>query len=234
MSTSWPTGGAHRRRSSAARATTTAVTPSTPALASRVARLPRRSANVRSGRALASCTRRRADPVATVAPVGSPSRLDPTRTSRGSPRSGKAASTRSGATSSGEAGRSLAECTAASASPRATAACTSVTNTPWPPNSARDTSVRRSPSVSTTTNSASTSTAARRAATRSACQRARGEPRVASRRRPVGEVMPDARAPVRGRTGRAGTRRAAPRAGCRRPPSGRPSAGGGVWPPWPG
>ena len=71
--------------------------PSAPARARRVARLPRRSAKVRSGRRLASCTRRRAEPVATVAPVGRSSRRAPTSTSRGSPRSGNAASTRPGA-----------------------------------------------------------------------------------------------------------------------------------------
>ena len=77
VSTSIPSGGDQPSRSRAARAATTAVIPSPPTRDRRVARLPRRSAKVRSGRRLASWTRRRAEPVATVAPVARPSRQDP-------------------------------------------------------------------------------------------------------------------------------------------------------------
>ena len=64
---------------------------------------------VRSGRSHASWARRRAEPVATVAPGARSSRRAPTMTSRGSARSGTQARTSpSGVTE----GRSLAECTA--------------------------------------------------------------------------------------------------------------------------
>ena len=63
-------GGDQPRRSRAAWATTTAAIPSTPTLASRVARLPRSPVKVRSGRRLANCTLRRAEPVATIGAGG--------------------------------------------------------------------------------------------------------------------------------------------------------------------
>src|SRR5262245_62364093 len=167
-------------RSSASAAMTTAATASRSAYASRVAMLPRRPWNVRSGRACASCARRRSDPLATVAPDGRAASVAPTRASRTSARSGTAPITRPSGVSDG---RALAECTATSARPSSTAACTSLTKTPLPPSSQIGTSRRRSPLVSTTTVSTSSPGSAfcARTATWSACQRASAEPRVATR-----------------------------------------------------
>ena len=69
-------------RSSAAAATT--IASNSAALSSRVCMLPRSSAKPRSGRIAASCARRRTEPVATVAPVGSASSVEPTSASRAS------------------------------------------------------------------------------------------------------------------------------------------------------
>src|SRR4051794_15745552 len=161
------------RRGRAAAATTMAS--NSDALASRVSMFPRRPANVRSGRAHASCARRRTEPVPTRAPTGRPSSVEPTSASRGSSRPGMAAMT----SPSGDSdGRSLAECTAKSARPSSTAAWTSLTNTPWPPISQMATSVRWSPIVDTTTGSTGSP---RAAATRSVCSRANALARVAAR-----------------------------------------------------
>ncbi len=121
---------ASSNRSSAATAMT--IAPPAGTFASRVWMLPRSSVNARSGRAWASCARRRTAPVATVAPGASSWSARPTRQSRGSPRSGTAAIVRPGVAVDG---RSFAEWTAKSASPPSTAACTSFTKTPWPPSS---------------------------------------------------------------------------------------------------
>ena len=100
------------------------------AFSSLVAMLPRNPENKMSGRSDASCAFRRIDPVATCPPCGNPSMVDPTRTSRTSPRAGTAAITSSSGVS---AGRSLPECTAKSARPSSTAAWISFTKTPLPP-----------------------------------------------------------------------------------------------------
>ncbi len=139
-------------------------------------RTPGRDGATRAG------ARRRGEPVATVAPGASSSRRWPTSASQGSPRSGTAASTRPAAVVEG---RSLAECTARSARSSSTACCTSFTNTPWPPRALIGASGRASPVVCTSTSSTCRPgcTACSNAVTCSACQRAKGLPRVARRRR---------------------------------------------------
>ena len=172
------------RRSSAATATTMAS--NSPERCSRVAMLPLSSSNPTPGTRAASCTLRRADPVATTAPrpsstaERSDARSAPTSASRGSPRVGSAARVRP---SGVRAGRSLAECTAMSARPSSTARWISLENTPLPPMTDSGTSVRRSPSVLTGTISISSPGCAPRSnpATWSACQRASSDARVATR-----------------------------------------------------
>ena len=147
------------------------------ASSSRVAMLPRSSANVRSGRSAASCARRRTEPVATRAPRGQCVERRARRARRAGRRA-RAPPRARGRRAMSDAGRSLAECTARSARPSSTACCTSFTNMPVPPIAWMGTSVRWSPVVETTTSSASAPSSV---ATRSACQRASSLPRVATR-----------------------------------------------------
>ncbi len=218
---------ARPRRSRAVAATTTASWSA--ALEIRVCMLPRRLTNRRSGRCCQSATCRLSEPVATSAPGGSAARVEPTRASRGSPRSGTAAITRPG---TGADGRSLALWTAMSARPSRTALCTSLANTPLPPSSQIGTSSRRSPTVSTITSSTVTagSAARRRAAMWSACQRASGLPRVAART--VGTEgatgAERCRRPAR-RTGRAAPRSDGRHGSSLRRPGGRRMDRAGAW-----
>ena len=127
----------------------------TPTAASRVARLPRRPVKVRSGRRLASCARRRAEPVATVDAGGQC--VEPAADQhvpgigplgeRGQDQAGHGQRRRRRAGPWPSARRRRPR-------PATTAACTSLTKTPWPPSCSRGTSGRRSPSVSTTTRDA--------------------------------------------------------------------------------
>lgn len=173
------------RRTSAARATTTA--PSSPARATRRSMLPRSGAKTRSGRAAASCARRRTEPVPTHPPVGSAASDEPTSASRGSCRSGTAASVRPGGS---VLRRSLAEWTARSARRSSNASSTSFTNAPVPPSCSMGAEDRVSPVVRTTTSSYACPS---RSPTCRACQRARRLPRVAMRTgRPIGSLRASA------------------------------------------
>ena len=121
------TASVSSRRCNAANAITAASISSRSTAATRVAMFPRKPTKLRSGRRCASCERRRAEPVATVAPCASRPRLAPISASRASPLFRKPARL---SPAVGDDIKSFALCTATSALPSSTALWTSFTKTP--------------------------------------------------------------------------------------------------------
>ena len=178
-----PAGAAQSRRSRAALATTTAAIPAVPAAASRVARLPRSPAKLRSGRRLASCTRRRAEPVATVAPVGACRAGRPDQHVAGIGPLGEGGQDQPGRGQLGRGRQVLGRVDGdVGVAPRHRGLDLFDEDPPATEPIERDVGPRSPDRLDDHQATVGTPERSSSAATRSACQRASGDPRVASRR----------------------------------------------------